>query len=262
MWVINSDTGKWYSQSDNLSKDNFEKLRQDLQSVRLYSKCLSGAVYILIDNFSNIYNTLDYNKTGFYIDSFPYGVKNIPPRGPFLSIDTTTYSDFYKKYLKDYAFTIKNLFTPSKLIKTESDNIKIVDYATTEPIKNLTSNNIVLIIDGQKLIEGNRVLVKNQVSKITLSSSVDVENYFTNVNPTSEYTLVQNSGLDRVYSYYNSENGIYRYSSGSLIKESDLSDYDSIYKAAVFVQYGDTNKNKQFHLQNIQKSILYENLNK
>lgn len=251
MWVINSDTGKWYSQSDNLSKDNFEKLRQDLQSVRLYSKCLSGAVYILIDNFSNIYNTLDYNKTGFYIDSFPYGVKNIPPRGPFLSIDTNTYSDFYKKYLKDYAFTIKNLFTPSKLIKTESDNIKIVDYATTEPIKNLASNNIILIIDGQKLIEGNRVLVKNQVTKITLASSVDVVNYFTNVNPTSEYTLVQNNGLDRVYSYYNSENGIYKYSNGLLVKEPDLSNYDSTYKAAVFVQYGDTNKNKQFHLQRL-----------
>lgn len=256
MWVINSDTGKWYSQSDNLSKDNFEKLRQDLQSVRLYSKCLSGAVYIMIDDFDNIYNTLDYNKIGFYVDaSVPglplYGVKNTPPRGPLLSIDTSTYNDFYNKYLKDYAFTIKNLFTPSKLINTESENIRSVDYATTESIKILSTNNIVLIIDGQKLIEGNRVLVKNQTTKVTLASSVDVENYFTNINPASEYTLVQNNGLDRVYSYFNNENGIYKYVNGILVKESDLSDYDSIYKLSVFVHYGDTNKNKQFHLQRL-----------
>ena len=36
MWNRNSDTGKWTQQSDTLSKESYDSLKQDLEKVRLH----------------------------------------------------------------------------------------------------------------------------------------------------------------------------------------------------------------------------------
>jgi hypothetical protein len=59
MWTRNIDTGKWIKQSDTLSKESYDNLKVDLDRVKLYSKCLSGATYLTINDFDNLYPQLD-----------------------------------------------------------------------------------------------------------------------------------------------------------------------------------------------------------
>lgn len=251
MWVRNVDTGKWTTQIDQLSKDNYDSLKQDIQSIKLYSKCLSGSTYLMINEFENIYSTLDINKLGFYIRSGSgFGVLNTP-NGPRIEINSSNYEEFYTKYLRENAFTIKNLFTTTRLINTEIDNYNYVDLATTEQITNLSQSFANLVIDETRAIEGHRILVKNQITRITLSVSVDAEKYFTENVPVSEYYLVESGPSDVTYYYYNKDNGIYLYTNKKLVKQVDLSEYDSSYKYSAVVKLGASNREKQFHLRRL-----------
>ena len=253
MWIRNSDTGKWSLQRDQLPKDYYDGLKQDLESVKLYSKCLSGSVYISIDNFENIYNTLSIDKIGYWIDNI-YAEKNLPVNGPQLSLNSLNYKQFYQKYLKENGFTIKNLFTPTKLINTEIENFSTVDVSTTEEIFDLFGFKPVLIIDGVRLIEGHRVLVKNQMSEVTIPSNIDVEEFFTNFRPVSEYFFVDSGITDVTYKFFNQDNGIYKYSNNTLIRESELMTYDKSYKLKVVVKYGNQNQDKEFHLKRLKNN--------
>ena len=53
MWTRNSDTGKWIKQKDELNKEFYDGVKQDLKLTKLYSKCLSGSTYIPINSFTN-----------------------------------------------------------------------------------------------------------------------------------------------------------------------------------------------------------------
>jgi hypothetical protein len=119
---------------------------------------------------------------------------------------------------------------------------------TTQIIDDLSSFNQVRYVDGVRVLEGHKILVKDQITEVTLSSSIDEEDYFTNTILVSNYYLKDSSVLDNTYYYYNSENGVYKYTNGLLVKESDLLDYDTAYKLNVMVNYGDLNANKQYHL--------------
>ncbi len=250
MWIRNLDTGKWGLQVDQLPKDYYDGLKQDIEAVKLYSKCLSGAVYISIDNFDNIYNTLQIDKLGYYIDD-NYANINLPTIDPKLSLNSSNYEEFYQKYLKENAFTIKNLFTPTKLINTEISNFSIVDVCTTEYIKGLTLSKPVLSIDGVRLIDGHRVLVKDQMTEVTIPITQNANTYFTQVELVSEYFFVETNVTDVTYKFYNEENGVYLYTNGRLIKQDDLSTYEKSYKLKVNVKYGNTNNDKEFHLKRL-----------
>ena len=69
MWLFNKDTNTWVKQTDSLSLYNYNNLKQDLASVKLYSKALSGANYLAISDVNNIYESITYKdcKT-WYID--------------------------------------------------------------------------------------------------------------------------------------------------------------------------------------------------
>ena len=54
MWIFNKDYNKWVITEDQLTKSNFDYLKQELVSTRYYSKCLSGATYLPINNVDNI----------------------------------------------------------------------------------------------------------------------------------------------------------------------------------------------------------------
>jgi len=243
MWTRDIDTGKWIRRQDLLPKENYDNLKVDLDRVKLYSKCLSGSTYIDINDFTNLYPQLDQKKIGFY-----FGVQP-PSNGPSIIVDSTNQEEFYGKYLKEDAFTIKNLFTPEKLLEDQSDNFKYVDVATVGTFSFVKSK--VITVDGVNLINGHRLLVKDQKTRITISSSIDPEDYFTSTLPVSSYTVSNIESTSITYEYFNEKNGIYIYDGNNLVREKDLSTYDDSYKLALNVKLGDVNGNKQFHLKRL-----------
>ena len=220
MWIFNKDYNKWVITEDQLTKSNFDYLKQELVSTRYYSKCLSGATYLPINNVDNIYDILgEYEPRNWYIDSSgsQYSYTAIPQNAS--PINAITSNNYYTKYLSEYGLTLKNLFTPDRLIK-DSINYLYVDVATTEQI-NLSTRYTNLIIDGVKLLDGHRLLVKDQISIETLPFDTDPNTYFK-----GNYTLVQDYGTTIEYNYYNSENGIYLFNNGYLTKTDHLSLYE------------------------------------
>lgn len=247
MWTRDIDTGKWFQQTDKLPKDIYENLKVDLEKVKLYSKCLSGATYFTINDFNDLYPELSQNNIGFYYD--------VPPsNGPRKRIVDSNLDEFYNKYLAEDAFTIKNLFTPEKLISSEGKNFFYVDVATTETIDFKPSAKI--IIDGIQLIKGHKVLVKNIVKQKVLSYTTDVEEYFTNTFPVSTYTLVKDNSSTQTYQYYNEQNGIYEYDGSTLVKLDFLSSYLKSRKLMISVKLGETNADKQFHLSRLKNGYF------
>lgn len=242
MWIFNKDYNKWVITEDQLTKSNFDYLKQELVSTRYYSKCLSGATYLPINSVDNIYDILgEYEPRNWYIDSSgsEYSYTAIPQNAS--PINGITSNDYYTKYLSEYGLTLKNLFTPDRLIK-DSINYLYVDVATTEQIS-LGTKYTNLIIDGIKLLNGHRLLVKDQISTETLPFDMDPNTYFK-----GNYTLVQDYGVTIEYNYYNSENGIYLFNNGYLTKTDDLSLYEDCIRYSVSVKLGTINTQKQYHL--------------
>jgi hypothetical protein len=242
MWIFNKDYNKWVITEDQLTKSNFDYLKQELVSTRYYSKCLSGATYLPINTVDNIYDILgEYEPRNWYIDSSgsQYSYTAIPQNAS--PINGITSNNYYTKYLSEYGLTLKNLFTPDRLIK-DSINYLYVDVATTEQI-NLSTRYTNLIIDGVKLLDGHRLLVKDQISIETLPFDTDPNTYFK-----GNYTLVQDYGTTIEYNYYNSENGIYLFNNGYLTKTDDLSLYEDCIRYSVSVKLGTINTQRQFHL--------------
>jgi hypothetical protein len=263
MFTRNVDTGKWSNQKETLNKDYYDSLKQDLDKVKLYSKCLSGSTYLPINNLDDIYDVMKFTKIGYY-PNFPGSILNPPALGPQLQIDSSNSDEIYTKYLKENAFTIKNLFTPTKLIKDQLKNYLYVDAATTVSLTNLGQQVVGLQIDDVVLLEGHRVLVKNQTTEIVLSVSVDAEEYFTNTILTSNYYEVDNDGTNITYFYYNNQNGIYEYTNNTLVKTADLDLYEDAYRYSVAVKLGTTNREKQFHLSRLKNGyypLISENQN-
>jgi hypothetical protein len=163
MWTYNTDYSKWYANDDSISKNDFDFLKQELKSTRFYSRCLSGATYLPVNSLTNIYDILgSYQQRTWYISTLgsQYSVTSIPSQHAS-PIDSNTSNDYYTKYLSEYGLTLKNLFTPYRLIKDASKNFYYVDVATTEQI-DLTTVTKDYYIDGVKLLNGHRVLIKDQ----------------------------------------------------------------------------------------------------
>jgi len=246
MWKYNSDYNKWFANDDSISKNDFDYLKQELKATRYYSRILSGATYLPVNNLTNIYDILgNYQSRDWYISADTtigslYSSTALPPQHA-TPIDKGTYND-YSKYLTEYGLTLKNLFTPNRLIKDASKNFYYVDAATTEQI-DLTVVNKTYVIDNVLLVEGHRVLVKDQKINVVLLSSADPNTYFT-----SNYTIVQDLGATIEYQYSSEENGIYRYTNGTLVREADLDIYEQCVRYSVSVKKGSVNANKQYHL--------------
>ena len=68
MWVFDNEYSKWISNDDKLLKDNFDFYKQELSSVRFYSKSLSGATFMPINNLDDIYDILgSYKPRNWYV---------------------------------------------------------------------------------------------------------------------------------------------------------------------------------------------------
>ena len=247
MWTYNNTYNKWSSADDKLTKSDFDYLKQELKATRFYAKSLSGATYLPINGTDDVYDILSkYKPRNWYISAdstigSPYSITTIPSQHATPIDDGSSYN-YYTKYLSEYGLTLKNLFTPNRLIKDSMNNYNYVDVATTG-LLDLSITDVNLTIDGVRLIDGQKVLVKDQVSNITLINTIDPDTYFT-----GNYTILQDLGGTVEYQYYNEENGIYSYSKGSLIRSIDLDDYKNCIRYSVSVKLGTNNKGIQFHL--------------
>ena len=248
MWTFDSNYNKWILNNDKLTISDFDYIKQELYAVRFYSKCLSGATYLPVNDLNDIYDILgNYQQRNWYVGILgsQYSNSLIPSKSPS-PIDGDTSSDFYDKYLPEYGLTLKNLFTPNRLIKDSLNNYVYVDVATTDYINDFglfNTGTINLNIDGVRLKEGHRVLVKDQINIETLPNTIDPDTYFK-----GNYTILNNFGTTIEYRYFNSQNGIYLYTNNVLVKQSDIDDYKNAKRFSVSVKEGTTNAGKQFHL--------------
>ena len=244
MWVYNNDFKKWGSSTDSLLVSDFDYLKQQFSATRFYSKYLSGSTYIPISDVNNIYDILGkWQPRNWYLSTLdaPYSV-SLSPNKFARSIDNSSSYEYYTKFISEYGLTLKNLFTPNRLIHDSLDNYTKVDIASTAAI-DLTLTYIPLVIDGIKLYSGNIVLLKDQVTSIALDSSIDPDVYFR-----GNYRITKNLGTVIEYEYYNSENGLYIYDGKSLIRQNTLDDYEKCIRFSVYVANGVDNVGKQFFL--------------
>ena len=243
MWIYNKDNKKWEVKDGDLSKSSFDTYKQELSSTRFYAKCLSGATYLPTNDLSDIYDTLKYkDKKNWFIpiSSSQYSDTSIPIDDA-TPIESDNSDLYYDKNLTDYNLTLKNKFTPNKLIKDSIDNYYYVDISTIEQI-DITDSFLRGKIDGVRLLKGHRILVKDQKTKSSLDGSIDPDTFFV-----SNYTELEQIGLTTEYEYYNEENGIYEFDGEFLIKQSEFDDYEKSFRYSVVTKLG-TNVGKQFHL--------------
>lgn len=239
MWIYNTDTSKWELQINGVDIIEFDNLKQDMSKTALYSKALSGASYLYTNYTDNIYESLNYRDyNSWFVDpssSVYNSVSSLPGGGK--AINQNSFS-LYQKYTHEYGFTLKNTFTPIKGIK--NSNFISVSAATTNAI-DLNSTTI-STIDGIKLKNGDRILVKDQISTVSLQLGVDPDDYFI-----GNYYLISENTSDNTYNFYNSDNGIYVFNQNSLTK-SIIATYSNSSNLNVYVNIGNINADKQFRL--------------
>lgn len=243
MWVYNEDINKWEIKDGNLSKSSFDVYKQELSSTRFYAKCLSGAVYLPVNNLDDIYETTKYKeKKNWFIpiSSSQYTETLIPTDDP-TPIEISNSDLYYDKNLNDYNLTLKNKFTPTKLINDSIDNYYYVDISTIEQI-DVNSSFLRGKIDGVRLLKGHRILVKDQKTKESLPITTNPDDYFV-----GNYVKLSEIGLTAEYEYYNSENGVYVFDGEFLVKEEIFDEYEKAFRYSIVTKLG-TNVGKQFHL--------------
>src|ERR1035437_5309075 len=148
MWIIDKDTNQWISTTDKLETSNFQALEQDLESFRFYEKCLSGSTYVKMSNLDNIYDILNsYKYRTFNYAAGTYNVYIPASQSEVLISGSVSSDEFQNKFLPEYGLSLKNLFTPERLINDQINNLLYVDVSTTEQIYILGSYSPGLSID-------------------------------------------------------------------------------------------------------------------
>ena len=257
MWILNNDNNKWTSNGESLKTSDFNLLKQDLKSLRFYQRVLSGATFIRMDDVNNIYDVITRKSPKTY--NYTQGLSQyvtpyfIPQENQEDIISTFSQYEYENKYLPEYGLTLKNLFTPKRLINEQTKNILYVDVASTDIISNLTSRNPGLFIDGVPLKEGHRVLIKNQYTLITILTTVNPDNYFD-----GKWEVYEQIGANTTYLIYNNTNGIYKYSDEKLVRDTDLDSYDDISNFSVCVKLGTVNRETQWSLQRLRNGFFPE----
>ena len=247
MWIYNSNFGKWSSSGDSLTKNSFDLLKQELSATRFYSRILSGATFIPVNDLNNIYDILgEWEPRNWYINTFgsQYS-ETMSPTKNAIGIDTQNSYEYYTKFIAEYGLTLKTLFTADRLIKDSINNYYYVDLATTDQI-NLSQSSNAIVIDGVLLRKDHKILVKDQKTTDTLPGDLDPATYFL-----GEYKVVEDLGGTITYEYYNNENGIYIYDGKRFVKDSILDDYSNCVRYSVHVNMGTVNTEKQFHLKRL-----------
>jgi hypothetical protein len=261
-WSLDLELNKWNPKPEGLDKSDFDALKQDVQSYRFYQKCLSGSTYVevnslikgtrenaQIDDIYEIINHTDRSRS-YYYDStnltFSQTFISPTPSNPF-KIDTLEDQKvFLTKSLPDYNFTLKNLFTPDRLIKDQKSNVFYVDLATNERIENINDELIGLQIDGFFVREGQRVLVKDQYEEVTILNTINPDTYFFGF-----YQILEEVGSNITYRIPSSENGVYIYLRKRLVRTNELDDYEDRLRYSIVSKMGITNREREYKLKRL-----------
>lgn len=259
-WYRNTDTGKWSPQADKRSKTDFDSYKESFESVRFYQRCLSGSTYVGVHSsifgatdsasMSNIYDILGYynpvtyyhNAPLQYIEPFTSPI----PDDPEAITTTASLTEYLTKVESEYNFTLKNLYSPQRLIDDQKQNLYYVDAVTTDQIKDITIQFEDLVIDGIRLREGHRVLIKDQWVKVTIPTATNPSTFFT-----GEYKVLKVIGADTRYLIPSSDNGVYKYTKKKLVREDDLDTYEKVSKYSICSKLGTINREKQFKLKRL-----------
>lgn len=244
MWVYNSDYEKWQPKSDSLLRSDYEWIKEELYSTRFYSKFLSGSTYVPVNDPDDIYDILgSWTPKSWFVSSL--GSIHSQSSEPIMfarPIDSNTSFDYYTRFNQEYGLTLKNHFTPKRILRDALKNAHRVDVATTGSI-DLEAVYATLTIDGVVLRPGHKVLVKDQTTFESLDANFDPDTYFK-----SNY-YVTNPGTTIIeYSYKNSQNGLYTFDGTRLVRDEVLDVYERCVRFSVTVSQGVQNTGKQFHL--------------
>jgi hypothetical protein len=271
-WSRNIDTGKWNPADDVLKKTDFDAIKQEFKSYRFYQKCLSGSTYVSVSSpvvgsnnsgtIQNVYDILNLKSSQYsyyfdnigtnpltYIESF----SGLLPNNPSVISTTSSLYKLTDKVFPDYNLTLKNLFTPERLINDQKENVFYVDVATTDRLDNLTIDFTGLILDGVTLKEGHRILVKNQYTLVTIPTSTNPDTFFTGY-----YEINDAVGTNTTYRIPSSDNGIYLFRNKKLVKTNDLDSYDKIIRYSICVKLGNSNREKQYKLRRLTTGFFPE----
>jgi hypothetical protein len=214
-----------------------------------------------VNDLDNIYDILDeQNPRTYYYDSgfSPY-IDPGTPIGPVqIGINGTasgTYSqyEFLNKFVPEYGMTLKNLFTPNRLIADQISNLFYVDVATNGPLSDIGQTTQNLIVDGVRLKENHRILIKDQYRTETLPNATDPDTYFIGY-----YEVVEEGSTQSEYRIPTSENGIYSFINSKLVRTTDLDEYEDLIRYSICVKLGDVNRELQFHLQRLNNGFFPE----
>jgi hypothetical protein len=257
MWIINKDSLKWTQNTDTLPTSDFDALKQDLKSLRFYQKVLSGSTFVNTNDLDDIYDVIgNYEQRTYnYNYSFsPYVSPYFNSIEDEITISSTqSQYEFQNKFLQEYGLTLKNLFTPKRLIDEQYTNLLYVDVSTTAIIDDLSVKFPNLVIDGVTVKEGHRILVKNQYSLITIPDTTDPSTYFDGF-----YEINEEIGSSITYLVYNSNNGIYTYQNQRLVRTTDLDNYEDVIKYSVCVKLGTVNRETQWVLNRLNNGFFPE----
>ena len=244
MWEYSSVNDNWEKRVEKLDKRVYNYLRQEIEDVRFYSKCLDGISYIAVPELNNLYDVLNYKTNDTFKINSDYSANydDTDITGG-IAIGSGDLSDqgSHFRYNQEYGYTMKNLFTPKRLTD-DSTNYLTVDIATVDPIN---FGKSYIEIDGVTLKEGHRILVKNNITNVTIDTSVDPDEYFGH-----NYYFVKEIGDTTTYFYFNSENGIYKFIDGNFVREADLDIYLTNIRYSVHVKLG-TNNHIQYFLERL-----------
>lgn len=271
-WSRNVDTGKWTPLMDSLKKTDFDALKEDFKSYRFYQKCLSGSTYVGVNSsdvgsnqksrIENVYDILNLSNSvqSYYYDNIGLNPLNyiqpysgVLPLNPSVISTTGSLDSFSNKILPDYNFTLKNLFTPERLISDQKENIFYVDVATIENIEDLSVSFTGLVLDGVTLKEGHRVLIKDQIELVTIPTSTNPDTFFGGY-----YEINETIGTNTTYRIPSSENGIYIFKGGRLVRTTDLDSYENLVRYSICVKLGQTNFERQFKLRRLNNGFFPE----
>ena len=242
MWNYNEDLLSWSLRKDTLEIENYQAIRQSLEATRLYAKCFSGALWQTSRDLDNLFPSLQYlsqtSSWHFSTCSGSYSMGFTASSGSeCINPDSFTQ---YTHYNYELGFSHRGYFSPKSAIFDNIEPIS-VDLATTTQVDNLLLEKPSLLIDGIFVKDGQTILVKDQKTELGLSASVDTNSF------DETYYLISDEGVNKKWFYYNSQNGIYKYESGFLVKQP-VTSYTFSRNLLIDVKSGVTNRDKYFSL--------------